>query len=212
MTSRARSAFIRAQRRSGGSASFARLRDIGGRPAVGAAALSLSDAIAARVEAEASRPPSDVGLPVTRWSASLLGEHVRSQGIELSDRSVSRILHDADLQPHRQQMYLTSHDEEFREKRDDVLRVYYERRRPSTSCTSTRRPAFRRSNGATPTSRWYPGSQYGASSSTSRCQDRRLRRLVPRDRPAFPLVLPAQVLVACVAKVRSLTLTLTRGR
>ena len=55
-----------------------------------------------------------------------VGGYVRSQGIELSDRSVSRILHDADLQPHRQQMYLTSHDEEFREKRDDVLRVYYE--------------------------------------------------------------------------------------
>jgi transposase len=67
-----------------------------------------------------------VGLPVTHWSAPLLGEHVRSQGIEISDRSVARILQDADLQPHRQQMYLTSHDDEFREKRDDVLRVYYE--------------------------------------------------------------------------------------
>ena len=51
---------------------------------------------------------------------------MRSQGIEISDRSVSRIIHDADLQPHRQQMYLTSHDDEFRDKRDDVLRVYYE--------------------------------------------------------------------------------------
>ena len=49
-----------------------------------------------------------------------------AQGIEISERSVSRILHDADLQPHRQQMYLTSHDEEFREKRDDVLRINYE--------------------------------------------------------------------------------------
>jgi len=44
----------------------------------------------------------------------------------VSDRTVGRILKDADLQPHRQQMYLTSHDDEFREKRDDVLRVYYE--------------------------------------------------------------------------------------
>jgi hypothetical protein len=67
-----------------------------------------------------------VGLPVTHWSAPLLGEHVRSQGIAISDRSVSRILEGADLQPDRQQMYLTSHDDEFREKRDDVLRVYYE--------------------------------------------------------------------------------------
>lgn len=101
-------------------------REAGGRPSFGTAALSLSDAVAAKVEAEACRPPSDVGLPVTHWSASLLGEHVRSQGIEISDRSVSRILQDADLQPHRQQMYLTSHDDEFRDKRDDILRVYYE--------------------------------------------------------------------------------------
>ena len=56
----------------------------------------------------------------------MLGDHVRSEGIQVSDRTVGRTLKDADLQPHRQQMYLTSHDEEFREKRDDVLRVYYE--------------------------------------------------------------------------------------
>ena len=56
----------------------------------------------------------------------MLGDHVRSEGIAVSDRTVGRILKDADLQPHRQQMYLTSHDDEFREKRDDVLRVYYE--------------------------------------------------------------------------------------
>ncbi len=78
------------------------------------ARLSLSDADAARIEAEACRPPEDVGVPVTHWSESLLGEHVRQQGIEVSDRTVGRILHDADLQPHRQKMYLTSHDEEFR--------------------------------------------------------------------------------------------------
>ncbi len=42
------------------------------------------------------------------------------------DRTVGRILRDADLQPHRQKMYLTSHDDEFRQKRDDVLHVYYD--------------------------------------------------------------------------------------
>ena len=63
---------------------------------------------------------------MTHWSAPLLGMHVRRQGIVMSDRTVSRILHDADLQPHRQQMWLTSHDDEFRAKRDDVLRVYYQ--------------------------------------------------------------------------------------
>jgi hypothetical protein len=56
----------------------------------------------------------------------LLGPHVRSQGIDISDTSIRRILKTADLQPHRQKMWLTSHDDEFRAKRDDVLRVYYD--------------------------------------------------------------------------------------
>lgn len=43
----------------------------------------------------------------------------------MSETSVGRILRDAALQPHRQKMWLTSHDEEFRAKRDDVLDVYY---------------------------------------------------------------------------------------
>jgi transposase len=65
-------------------------------------------------------------LPVTHWSAQLLGEHVRDQGIQVSDRTVGRVLQSADLQPHRQKMYLTSHDDEFREKRDDILHAYYD--------------------------------------------------------------------------------------
>jgi hypothetical protein len=67
-----------------------------------------------------------VGIPVTQWSAAILGEHVRGEGIEVSDRTVGRILASADLQPHRQRMYLTSHDDEFRAKRDDVLHLYYD--------------------------------------------------------------------------------------
>jgi transposase len=67
-----------------------------------------------------------VGVPVTHWSAHLLGGHLRAQEMAVSDRSVSRILHDADLKPHRQRMWLTSQDDEFRAKRDDVLRVYYD--------------------------------------------------------------------------------------
>lgn len=56
----------------------------------------------------------------------MLGKWVRRQGIKVSDRTVGRILEQAALQPHRQKMYLTSHDDEFREKRDDVLHVYYD--------------------------------------------------------------------------------------
>jgi transposase len=97
-----------------------------GRPAIGTAAFSLSDADCAKVVAEACRKPSDVGVPVTQWSATLLGEHLRREGRMISDSSVRRILQDADLQPHRQKMWLSSQDEEFRSKRDEILRVYYE--------------------------------------------------------------------------------------
>src|ERR1700704_4926280 len=97
-----------------------------GRSTLGAPALSLSEVDAARVVSEACRPPQEVGVPVTHWSAHLLGGHLRAQEMAVSDRSVSRILHDADLKPHRQRMWLTSQDDEFRAKRDDVLRVYYD--------------------------------------------------------------------------------------
>src|ERR1700735_2433083 len=98
----------------------------GGRPTLGTSDFSLSDADAARIEAEACRPPKDVGIPITHWSASLLGAHVRAQNIAATDSRVVRILHDADLQRHRQKRYRTSHDDEFRHKRDDVLHVYYD--------------------------------------------------------------------------------------
>lgn len=78
--------------------------------------------------AEACRTPSDVGVPVTHWSAGLLTVHLESLNLDfdVSESSVRRILRDADLQPHRQKMWLTSQDEEFRAKRDDVLHVYYD--------------------------------------------------------------------------------------
>jgi transposase len=97
-----------------------------GRPTLRSPAFSLSGVDCAKVIAEACQPPTDFGLPVTHWSAHLLGEHLRSEGWDTSDSSVYRILSDAKLQPHRQKMWLTSHDEDFRAKRDDVLRLYYE--------------------------------------------------------------------------------------
>ena len=100
--------------------------ETGGRPAFGAPALSLCDADAALIESEACRPPAEVGVPVTHWSAHLLTDHLHHQGWILSESTVRRILRQARLQPHRQKMWLTSHDDEFRQKRDDVLHVYYE--------------------------------------------------------------------------------------
>jgi len=47
-------------------------------------------------------------------------------GVVLSANSVRRILAAATLQPHRQKMWLTSHDEDFRLRRDEILHVYYD--------------------------------------------------------------------------------------
>jgi hypothetical protein len=97
-----------------------------GCPSIGTSAFSLSETDCAKIVAEACRPPQDVGVPVARWSEHLLGDYLRAQGFALSDSTVGRILRGAILQPHRQKMWVTSHDDEFREKRDDVLRVYYD--------------------------------------------------------------------------------------
>jgi hypothetical protein len=53
-------------------------------------------------------------------------EHLAGLLIAVSESTVGRVLRNADLQPHRQKQWMTSQDEEFRRKRDDVLRVYYE--------------------------------------------------------------------------------------
>jgi transposase len=102
-------------------------RDAGGRSACGAAACSLSDTVSAPIVAETCRRPEDVGVPVTRWSsASLLAEHLPSIGVPASESTVRRVLRNARLQPHRQKMRLHSQDDEFRRKRDAILRLYYE--------------------------------------------------------------------------------------
>src|SRR5512132_619570 len=100
--------------------------EAGGRPAIGTAALSLSKADCATIVAEACRPPSDVGVPVTHWSIALFGDYLRQNAWLLSDATLRRILLDAKLQPHRQKMWLTSQDDEFRAKRDDILHLYYD--------------------------------------------------------------------------------------
>lgn len=65
-------------------------------------------------------------MPVTQWSPPLLAGHMAEVGVALSPSSVRRILAGARLQPHRQTMWLTSQDDAFREKRDDILRVDYD--------------------------------------------------------------------------------------
>jgi transposase len=53
-------------------------------------------------------------------------EHLGGLSLSLSESSVGRILRDAALKPHRQKMWVTSQDEQFRARREDVLGVYYD--------------------------------------------------------------------------------------
>jgi transposase len=55
-----------------------------------------------------------------------LAEHLPTVGVPMSETSVRRILRSARLQPHRQKMWLHSQDEDFRAKRDEILRLYYD--------------------------------------------------------------------------------------
>jgi hypothetical protein len=101
-------------------------RSVGGRPQVGAAARSLSDADCAVLVGTACCKPAAVGVPVTHWSIRLLGDYLRGDDWDVSDSMVQRILCKARLKPHKQKMWLNSHDDEYRQKRDDVLGVYYD--------------------------------------------------------------------------------------
>ena len=67
-----------------------------------------------------------MGVPLTHWSVAQLGNLLRQNEWLLSDSTLRRVLLDAALQPHRQKMWLTSHDDELRAKRDDVLHLYYD--------------------------------------------------------------------------------------
>jgi hypothetical protein len=90
--------------------------------------------------AEACRKPSDVGVPMTHWSTGLLTVHLQSLNLDfgVSESTVRRIVQDADLQPHRQKMWQTSQDEEFRAKRDDGCTSTMTRPKTSTSSASMR--------------------------------------------------------------------------
>jgi len=75
---------------------------------------SLSTADYVKIVVEACRLPSDVGVPVTHWSHPLPTNHLQRCGIALSGSTLGRVLRDGTLEPHRQKMWLTSHDDDVR--------------------------------------------------------------------------------------------------
>lgn len=75
----------------------------------------------------ACEKPEDYGLPITHWSQSELANEVVRQGIieSISQRSVGRLLNEADIKPHRIRYWLTPKPDEQRdEKTADICDTY----------------------------------------------------------------------------------------
>jgi hypothetical protein len=71
--------------------------------------------------------PIAKGLHVTRWSSADLARQAVADGSipRLSGRTVRRILHDVDLQPHRTRYWKTSHlDACFKQRTEQILWCY----------------------------------------------------------------------------------------
>ena len=71
--------------------------------------------------------PVAKGLHITHWSSEDLARQAMADGIApcLSARTVRRILHDADLQPHRTRYWKTSHlDACFKQRAEQILWCY----------------------------------------------------------------------------------------
>src|SRR5262249_19224484 len=81
----------------------------------------------ARVVELACLAPVAEGLHLTHWTSQDLARQAVADGIvgAISPRTVRRILHDVDLQPHRTRYWKTSHlDARFKERAEKVLWFY----------------------------------------------------------------------------------------
>lgn len=92
----------------------------------GTAANFLFEAQRARLIGIACRRPTDFGIPHTHWSRETLRRALAEQTRlpSISARTVGRELDRADLQPHRQRMWLNSNDPRYDEKPRDVVGLY----------------------------------------------------------------------------------------
>src|SRR6516225_7734791 len=81
----------------------------------------------ARIVELACLEPVAEGLHITHWTSQDLARQAVADGIvaAISPRTVRRILHDVDLQPHRTRYWKTSHlDAQFKERAEKVLWCY----------------------------------------------------------------------------------------
>ena len=71
--------------------------------------------------------PIATGLHISHWTSQDLARQAMAEGIVpfLSARSVRRILHEVDLQPHRTRYWKTAHlDAQFRQRAEQILWCY----------------------------------------------------------------------------------------
>ena len=81
----------------------------------------------ARIVALACLEPIAKGLHITHWSRQELARQIVHDGIvaQIHPRTISKILEQVDLQPHRTRYWKTSHlDEEFKHRAEQVLWCY----------------------------------------------------------------------------------------
>lgn len=81
----------------------------------------------AQIVALACLEPVAKELHITHWSSADLARQAMDDGIvaAISPRTVRRILHDVDLQPHRTRYWKTAHlDAKFKERAEQVLWCY----------------------------------------------------------------------------------------
>jgi hypothetical protein len=61
---------------------------------------------------------------MTRWSTRDLAEALKGEDLKISKSTINRILLEADLKPHKVEVWLTSKDPEFNEKSAQVVGLY----------------------------------------------------------------------------------------
>ena len=81
-----------------------------------------------QVIAAACKSPTKLGLERTVWSHEALAQAVTSQGLvrSISSSAVGRILQEAEIKPHRVQMWCHSSDPDYQDKMKAIVRLYVE--------------------------------------------------------------------------------------
>ena len=80
-----------------------------------------------RVKAIACELPARLGLPLSRWSLSELGSHVRSSGLmaAVSDTTIWRWLSEDAIRPWQHRCWIFPRDPDFEEKAGRILDLYH---------------------------------------------------------------------------------------